>query len=108
MEPPEEPVIPRKECYAALMLILHLCENICESGDVDEDVLKFVMQVRSKLQPLDYRKFVDHKDWDANRYLVSTGFLPACRTTSRTLAGRALLHLMEAKIAIYEPERRVN
>src|ERR1700724_3432009 len=107
MQPPQEPIIPRKECYAALRLVNQLCENIWESGDVEENVIELVWRFQKSFQDLeekvpeekdneslvDLQKVPEDKEHMAVRALLTTGLLPTChnRWSSRENAGAALL-----------------
>jgi len=117
MQPPEEPVIPRNECYAALRLIDQLCDNIRESGDVEENVIELVWRFQKSLQDLeekvpeekdseslvDLQKVPRDKDDMAVSAILATGLLPTChnRWSSREAAGAALLRLIEANLVVY-------
>jgi hypothetical protein len=116
MQPPEEPVIPRTECYAALRLMSQLCENIWESGDVEENVVELVRRFQDSFQDLqkapeakdseslvDLQKVPENKDDMAVRAILATGLLPTChnRWNSREGAGAALLRLIEANLVVY-------
>jgi hypothetical protein len=116
MQLPEEPVIPRSECYAALRLIGQLCENICESGDVEENVVELVGRFQDSLQDLqkvpeakdseslvDLQKVPEDKEDMAVSAILATGLMPTChnRWSSRENAGAALLRLIEANLVVY-------
>jgi hypothetical protein len=101
MQPPEEPVIPRSECYAALRLVNQPCENIWESGDVEENVIELVRRFQDSFQDLE--KVPRDKDGMAVSAILATGLLPIChnRWSSRETAGAALLRLIEANLVVY-------
>jgi hypothetical protein len=107
MQLPEEPVIPRSECYAALRLIGQLCENICESGDVEENVVELVGRFQDSLQDseslVDLQKVPEDKEDMAVSAILATGLMPTChnRWSSRENAGAALLRLIEANLVVY-------
>ena len=110
MQPPQEPVIPRNECYAALRLINQLCENIWESGDVEENVVELTRQVQDRINDLmevpearRSQRVPQDKEDMAVSAILATGLLPTCRNrwTSRERAGAALLRLIEANLVVY-------
>jgi len=92
---PKQPVISENECYAALRLIEHMCDNIVKRGEVPKSILEFVDQTAKTIDGLN--KFPTGKEGQVVSVAIRTGFLPTFHGGStKESAGVALLELIEA------------